>query len=269
MKAREIANYIEKLAPIESGIAGDELGFIYGEPNSEVTAAAVTWSPTAGVLADATAKGANFVICHEPLFFKAGGKDLEGASSNWFEEAPDEEKIPNKKRLQFLKAGAMMVYRAHTNWDIAPRLGVIDALATKLSLGQPIGRGKATRVYEVQPITLRDLADKVKTKLALKAVRVMGDPRQSLTKVGLAVGGLGQMFNSPEELAMLGAEVGIFGEMLDYTFRCARELNLAIIETSHVASENPGMQSLAEALQDHFPEVKFLFLDSKIPWFFL
>ena len=95
---------------------------------------------------------------------------------------------------------------------------------------------------------------------------MVADLNRKITKVGTAIGGLGQSFNLPEELHRLGAEVGIFGEMVDYTIRHAIELDLAVIEAGHLATENPGIRNLAKALEDRFPDLRVVFLDTGIPW---
>lgn len=36
--AKDIANVFEEIAPLEMGISGDELGFVYGNPEMQATA---------------------------------------------------------------------------------------------------------------------------------------------------------------------------------------------------------------------------------------
>ena len=43
-KAKEIAEIFEVMAPKNSGIPGDELGFVYGDPNAEVKGLACMWN---------------------------------------------------------------------------------------------------------------------------------------------------------------------------------------------------------------------------------
>ena len=42
--AREVADVLEAIAPPVSGIEGDELGFIYGDPQAPVSAVACMWN---------------------------------------------------------------------------------------------------------------------------------------------------------------------------------------------------------------------------------
>jgi putative NIF3 family GTP cyclohydrolase 1 type 2 len=41
---KDIAKVFEEIAPIESGISGDELGFVYGDPDTQVTGLACLWN---------------------------------------------------------------------------------------------------------------------------------------------------------------------------------------------------------------------------------
>ena len=48
--ANDIAKRFEKIAPLELGLAGDELGFVHGDPETQVTGPANSISiPTANV----------------------------------------------------------------------------------------------------------------------------------------------------------------------------------------------------------------------------
>lgn len=127
-------------------------------------------------------------------------------------------------------------------------------------------KGRFCRVYEIEPLSVRELALEVKRRLGLRHVRVAGDASKVVSKVGTAVGGLGQILVFPEELYHLGAEAAVFGEMLDYTMRCAIELDMPVIETSHVATENFGVLGMVEFLRRRLPGVKVVFLDPGVPW---
>ena len=42
--AEDIATLFEKIAPLDSGVPGDQLGFIYGNPSTEVRGIACLWN---------------------------------------------------------------------------------------------------------------------------------------------------------------------------------------------------------------------------------
>jgi len=266
MRASEIAGVIESLAPLSSGMEGDELGFVHGHGDLEVRGVAVCWSPTLRVIRMAARAGCNMIVSHEPLIYqKRWSADAE-AKNVWFEEAEDEAKTVNRNRRNALDEIGGCAYRAHSNWDIAPEIGIIDALCNALELGLACKRGRFTTVHEVRPVSVRNLARLVQTRLNTGPIRVVGDLDRTVSRVGTMIGGLGQLFNAPEEPAALGAEAVVAGECLDYTLRNADELGLALIEAGHCASESPGMRAMAEWLRGKLKGLQVEFIDTGRDW---
>ncbi len=266
MKAREIAAVVERIAPISGGMPGDELGFVYGTGEEEARGVATCWSPTRRVIEEAARAGCNMIISHEPLFFQRRWSVDAEAKNVWFEEAEDSAKAVNRARAAALKAMGGCVWRAHSNWDTAPRYGVIDALIAELALGAPTARSRFMTLHSVKEIAVRDLARKVQRTLDTGSVRVTGNLDRKVTRVATMIGGLGQMFNSVEEAATLGAEAVVAGECLAYTMWNAEELGLSLIEAGHGASENPGMRAMARWLAEQIPGTPVRFMDTGLAW---
>ena len=266
MKSREIAAVVETIAPISGGMPGDELGFVFGDGEVEVTGVAVCWSPTLAVIREAARLRCNMIISHEPVFFqKRWSVDAE-AKNTWFEEAEDACKPVNVARNAALAAMKGCVWRAHSNWDTAPKYGIIDGLIDELGVGPAVARSRFMTLHNVPPIVVRDLARDVQRKLNTGAIRVTGDLNRKVTRVATMIGGLGQMFNSPEEAAALGAEAVVAGECLAYTMWNATELGLSLIEAGHGASENPGMRAMARWLGTQVKDVPVRFVDTGLAW---
>jgi len=259
VRARDVADFIERIAPLSTAVDGDVNGFMFGDPYLEVAVIAVCWSPTLQVLTKAAALRTDLVVCHEiPFFYQA--------QTRWCVDGKTETKLPNLKRYELLTRHRMSVYRTHSNWDLVPDLGNCDAFAAALGLGEEVARGRLCRVHSVPPTRLADLAASVKRSLGLERARIVGDEERLVTRVGTACGGLGLLYNCPEELAGLGAEVAIMGEAVEQTLWHALELGLAVIETTHVGSESFGLRRLAAKLQEGFPGAQVRFLDSGLPW---
>jgi putative NIF3 family GTP cyclohydrolase 1 type 2 len=121
-------------------------------------------------------------------------------------------------------------------------------------------------LHQVAPIAVGDLARDVQRRLTTGAIRVTGPLDRKVTRIATMIGGLGQMFNSPEEASALGAEVVIAGECLAYTLWNAVELNLSLIEAGHGASENPGMRAMARWLASEFKGLPVRFIDTGLAW---
>jgi dinuclear metal center YbgI/SA1388 family protein len=259
MRARTIADLLESIAPLESARQGDVNGFVIGSPDIEITGIGVCWTPTLSVLDHCIAQGLNLIISHEaPLFYDV--------PVPWLHTQQTEMKSANIVRLQCYHKHGISVYRCHTNWDVAPVVGNCDAFGRAMGWTQEVARGYLTRVYRIEPTTVGELARWVKQSTGLEYIRVSGDLSAVVEFVGTGIGGVGQRYNYPEELAYLGADAAVFGEVIDYAFRHAVELGLPLIETGHIASENFGLCRLADLLRDHCGGVQVTFFDSGQPW---
>jgi dinuclear metal center YbgI/SA1388 family protein len=268
MLIKQVAQIIEKYAPLESGIPGDELGLLAGDAQKEVKGIVTCWSPTIDVLEWAVKRGANMVISHEPLTYGICGKDPE-AHLKWYEESHVNAKVPNQRRLSLVLSKGIAVYRYHSNWDAAPKYGIADALAAVLELGNKRIGEPMTPVFITKQTTVTKLATLACRKLKLGPIRIIGDLNKVVKRVALCYGGFGQMFTFPEVALKLNADVAVFGEMLDYTIRYCVETGLAAIELGHFQSEQPGMTAMAEFLREKLPNEIFVeTLLSGEPWIY-
>ena len=269
MLIHDVSQIIEEYAPPSSGIAGDELGLLVGDPQAEVTGVVTCWSATLAVLEKAADTGANMVVSHEPLTYRVCGRDPE-AGLQWYEERHPTAKIPNQRRLALALGKGLTVYRYHSNWDFCPRYGMVDMLARGLDLGQERSGERMAPVYSIPPTSVRHLCQRAQQRLQTGPLRVIGDPDRIVTRVAICHGGFGQMFTFPEVALAGGAELALFGEMLDYTIRYCVETDLAAIELGHYHSEQPGMVGMAEFLRERLPtSVPVECLPSGAPWVIL
>lgn len=121
---REIADYLEALAPPEAALPGDPVGLQAGDPRAPVTGILVALDLDEAVLAEATARQANLVVTHHPLLYNP--------------PASIDESLPGDALLASLIRSRVNVYSVHTNLDAAPR-GLNHHLADLLGLA-PEGR---------------------------------------------------------------------------------------------------------------------------------
>jgi len=256
MQAKDVSSFIETLAPVESGIPGDENGYIFGDSDVEISGIGVTWMPTTPTLRKAASEGLNMMVVHEALFYNE-------QRSPWYDEPKTWAKLVNRNRIKVLLDNKMCVYRCHSNWDACPKYGVVDAIAERLGFAKELGRSKFTRVYEIDPVSLEEFAETVRRRLDIPTVRYIGDPKTVITRVAPLVGGFGgNQFNMPEMVLSMGAEAIILGDMVEYIAVHARELGLAVIETLHSTTENIGIQNLARLLAERFPSTNVKFINS-------
>ena len=258
LRARDVAAYIEQLAPLDSGIPRDDNGFNYGDPDQAVRGIGVTWMPTTRALEEAARADLNLLVVHEAWW-------IDEQRSPWYRELPEWSKPVNLARLRVLVQHGMALYRCHSNWDARPGDGVADQIGPALGWEREVARGRFVRVFEIEPVTLAALASSVKTCLELPAVRVFGELDRKVRFVAPLIGGFGgNQMSIPEEAHRLGAQVVVAGDLVEYVNVHALELGLGVIETLHSATENPAMRRLAELLRDRFPTVPVQYIESGV-----
>ncbi|MGI5817154.1 MAG: Nif3-like dinuclear metal center hexameric protein [Armatimonadota bacterium] len=260
MNARDVEAVVLEIAPLEYAMEGDPTGLLYGDPETEITGVAVTWTPTVQVLREAAVDGLNFVLTHELPFFSS-------RDSNWFRTLPEDDRPHNRARRRILDDNGMVVCRCHSNWDGTPG-GVMDSCAEALGFEDVIEEGAYCKTYAVDRLTVAELADHAKLALGVPQVRVAGDPARLVTLVTVMYGGLLQQWHGVDEAVLAGADAIVCGEALDYASRAAVDAEIALIETAHVNSENPGLREFARRLAGRLPDLPVRFIDAGLPWRF-
>lgn len=103
MRIRPILDLLEELAPLSYAASWDNCGLQFGNPDDTCTGILVTVNPSLAAVHEAERIGANLIIAHHPLLFKAT-KRL------------DTRKDPGRTVARLARAG-ITCYAAHTNLD--------------------------------------------------------------------------------------------------------------------------------------------------------
>ncbi|HEY9900333.1 MAG TPA: Nif3-like dinuclear metal center hexameric protein [Pantanalinema sp.] len=103
MRIRDILAHLEALAPLSYAAGWDNCGMQFGDPDRPCTGVLVTVNPSLAAVEAAERAGANLVVAHHPLLFKAT-KNL------------DTRREPGRTVEALAKAG-IACYAAHTNLD--------------------------------------------------------------------------------------------------------------------------------------------------------
>jgi putative NIF3 family GTP cyclohydrolase 1 type 2 len=242
VKAREIRDYILERAPwVRRGKTVDT--FKIGDPNIEVRRVAVLWMLTTEAIEQVRRLGANLVVTHEPTFFTHVDdvSVVEGSTA-----------YQHKRNM--LEEAALTVLRIHDSWDPWPKIGIGDSLATLLGLGKPVAaaRDGLGKTYGIAPVKLDRLAQRVAHKVGMESVSVAGDGERIIRRVALAYGsqcGPGSM----QWFAASRADVVVAGELGQWQdVRFYQDSGVAIIQTDHAVSENPGLRNLAKFIRRQF-----------------
>ncbi|MGI5915657.1 MAG: Nif3-like dinuclear metal center hexameric protein [Anaerolineae bacterium] len=259
-RVADVLAYIHEIAPLETGIPDDEYGLVAGSEDRLVRRGGVCWLPDSRVLARMAADGVDIVVSHEHLW-------QWDHPSPWYGHAvPQENKPAQIRRRAFFRDTGAAAIRLHSPWDARRDDGITDRCAAWLGLGERLAAEKYTAVYGVPPMTLAALTRQISELMPpLAPARLFGPPERIVRRVGVAIGGFGgNQWNIAEEFAYLGAEVIVFGDMVEQLALNALELNIPVIETLHSLSEEPGMRVLCDLLAARFPEIDWRFYPSGI-----
>ena len=175
MKCSEIMEVCRKLAPEDCACDWDNPGLLAGRSDKEVRKIYIALDATDKVVEAAAASGADMLLTHHPLIFKA------------IKKVNDQNFIT--RRLVKLIQADISYYAMHTNFDAAPgcmadlaakRLGLAGCVPLE-ALGEmdgpegavSYGIGKSGVLKE--EVTVRELAAHVKDVFGLPFALVYGD----------------------------------------------------------------------------------------------
>lgn len=229
-----------------------------GDPEQVVTGIVTTFLASGDVIERAAAAGANLIITHEPTFYE------HEDPTDWLGDDP----VYAAKRDLIASTG-MAIWRFHDYLhSLTPDptfAGLFEALGWSDTV-DPQTFFAAQR----PPTTLGKLIDEVKTKLQIANVRVVGDPNQSVSRVGLMVGAPpGRWHIKAFQEAAL--DVLIAGEINEWeTSEYVRDalrigLSKSLVVIGHSVSEEDGMRVIVPWLQARLPDLPITFLPTGHP----
>ena len=236
--------------------------FKAGNPDTSVTGIAVTMMATMDVLQRAAASSDNLIITHEPTFY--GHLDKP-------DDLPLKEKDPVlAEKRAFIEQHHLVVWRFHDHWHRRSpdgiEVGVIHGLAWE-KYQDPSN----PYLFSIPETTIAELADYLKTKLAIANIRVVGNRKMKVTRVALSPGASG-FARETGALERPDVQVLILGETrewetVEYVADAISEgKQKALIVLSHVPSEQPGMEECARWLQTFVKEVPVQFVPAADPF---
>lgn len=233
---------------------------IAGDPNTPVQAVAVSFSASIGAIEQAIATGANLLITHEGIYYS------HHHDPRRFEDDP----VIQAKRELISREG-LSVYRNHDHWHRVEPDGIMLGLVRAMRWEPSVVRHDPTASFLVLPNdnSLHEIAEIMKRRLGLPAVRVVGDLSQPCRRVGIAVGYRGggdhaiPLFEK-EELDLLIVGEGPEWETPEYVKDAvALGRSQALIVLGHRESEIPGMRLLADWLSAEFPNVPIHYIEEE------
>lgn len=220
-----------------------------GDPLTPVTGIAVTAIASLDCLSRATAGGHNLVVTYDPGFWSTNDT-LDGVEGNTlFQEKRD-----------FIRDHKLVVFNLHDHWLDRKPNGLTEGMARMLGWTMP-GQGE---VFDIGETTLLALARDLQAKLGDMTMRVVGDPKLPVRRVGVALGNAAQMptialLNGPADVVLAGycrewEAVEYVQDMI------ASGSKKAMILLGEVLSVEPGMRFCADWLKTVVPDLPIAFL---------
>ncbi|KAB5604504.1 Nif3-like dinuclear metal center hexameric protein [Bifidobacterium jacchi] len=204
---KQVVDVLETLYPLRYAEDWDEPGLIVGDLAANVDRIAFAADPTAAVVDEAIRRGANLLICHHPLFFRAvhqvSGLGARGDT------------------VRRLHAAGCALWVGHTNADAAPRgvgqaaadaFGLIDQrpLVPMRTEGDTVGLGRIGRLRE--PVPFESFVRRVAAALPHTeyGVQGCGPADQMVETVAILPGSGDSLF---DEVRASGADVYVTSDL--------------------------------------------------------
>ena len=246
----DVLTFLETLAPRSMKMDWDNVGLLCGSRKTEVSKILVALDPFEGVCEEAAAWGAQLIVTHHPLIFKA------------LKSITDDTSIG--RSIQLLCRKNISAINAHTNLDCAPG-GVNDRLAAALGLSEvevidPMGvdangaQWGLLRKGTVAEQPLPEFLSTVKSALGCEGLRY-ADGGKPVNKV--AVGG-GACASGLMDAYYAGCDTFVTSDVKYNQFWDARDMGLNLIDAGHFPTENPVVAVLAEQIAAAFPEIQVI-----------
>lgn len=248
--AKQIFQWLLSLAPQQWEQTCDRL--LAGDENRPVERAAVCFKLTVPLIRQAMEKDIHMIVTHEPLF--ANGDDGESTRDT------------DIQKWELLCRSGIVVYRFHDHAHLTEPDSIHEGFLNKLGL--PVEKMYpnecfAARCYDVGgSLTALELAKRIKARLGLDLVKIVGDPQTPANTLCLGLGAVGQV--QLDILFRPGVDIFITGEIGEV---CAAEKvrdacqlgqRKALLILGHFGAEYAGMELLAARMNEKLLPTEYL-----------
>jgi len=239
MRVCDIYAFLEQIAPFKYQESYDNSGFLIGDKNAEIAKICLALDITLSVIAEAAGKGANLVISHHPVIFKA----LSEVQAN--------------TPVHMLVKHEINAICAHTNFDAAVMADLmLDLLGfprngSVIEVTSPDGTGFGRYSDLNEPVSADKLARQCKQVFKSPAVRYH-DSGKPAGRVGVCSGSGGAVIDFALEK---GVDALITGEVKHSDMVKAVNFGLTLIEAGHFHTEIIFCDFLKSKLYEHFPHI--------------
>jgi putative NIF3 family GTP cyclohydrolase 1 type 2 len=232
---------------------------IAGSPDTPVKGIAATMMATLDVIRRAAASGKNLVITHEPTFYSHQDKTDELTQDATY-----------RFKADFIRQHGLVVFHFHDHWHGRRPDGIATGMARELGW-EKNADPQNPRLFVFPGTPLARFAREIQSRLKIRTMRVVGDPKLPVRRVVASWGYLSQMPGIPL-LARPDVDVLIVGEtreweLVEYAQDAVAAGNKkGLIVLGHVVSEQAGMKYCAEWLKSFISEVPIEFIPAAEPF---
>lgn len=244
MRAEQIYDYINEIAPFAAQENWDNSGFQVGERAKEVKKILFALDATADLVREALDLRCDLIVTHHPFLFH-----------------PQKQFLDSSPAFQAAKHN-IAVISAHTSYDCAVG-GVNDILAETVGLTEvhPSECGMF-RIGLVPKQSAKDFAKTVQTALQAKASVSL--PEKVLRCVAVC-GGAGADFINDAKAQ--GADLFLTGEAKHHEILDAAALGISVVCAGHFETEMPAVRALCARVQAQFPQIECILSKQTSPIF--
>ena len=247
MIIQNVCQFLETFAPLRLAEDWDNVGLIAGDRQRQVKNVMTCLTITPETADEAIAKNVDLIVSHHPLPFRPVKKLTTDA-------------VPSELLWKLAGAG-VSVYSPHTAFDsaaaginqmIAEKIGIKNAkpLAPIVDDAESLGAGRYGRFDG--DVKLDDFIADVKAQFGLEHMQVVASAQGEVSKVAIACGSGGSFL---DKAAHVGCDAMITGEATFHTCLDAKAKGVALILLGHYSSERFAVETLAELLQNEFPDL--------------
>ncbi len=243
----DVIAFLETFAPPNLAEDWDNVGLLIGRQAASVETLMTCLTLTPDVAAEAIVNGAQMIVTHHPLMFRAIRKITNSTTEG-------------ELLLQLIESG-IAVYSPHTCFDSASA-GINRQLSEMFELKniQPIrpsgsnpeeGSGRWGQLNELT--RLEDFLLKVKVAIRAEYFEYCGSLDADVSRVAVACGAASDFL---ADAIRLGCDTFVTGEARFHAALEAKAAGLNLILLGHYSSERPAVESLAETIGKMFPAMR-------------
>ena len=248
---KDVYEFMKTIAPEEMALETDNVGFLVGTGETEVTRILVCLDITNDVITEALEISAQLIFAHHPLFFEL--KSITDAD------------ITGHKIVRLLSGGLSAICM-HTNLD-AVQGGVNDALAVVIGIAddnksaEPLPNHKCLTTGEIvslgrvgclcKPCSMPDYLARLKKALNVNGLKYH-DAGRDVYRVAISSGSGSSEW---ENALKSNCDTFITADIKYHLFLEAKERGINIIDAGHFSTENVVTDVVLGKLKTAFPDV--------------